>query len=281
MNILIVDDNEDSRIILKKTLESKGYTIEAATNGEDALKMAKGAPPDMIISDILMPVMDGFQLCKQVKKDDRLKGIPFIFYTATYTDEKDEELALKMGADRFIRKPVGPDEFLKIIQGVIRDAGKVRIKAKQPVPEEEKEVLKLYSERLVNKLEKKMLDLEREIARREQAEEILRKSEKRFREMADLLPQTVFEMDERGKLIFVNRNAYNAFGYTREDFDRGLNALQMLIPEDRDRAKENIQKVLSGEISGGIEYTARGEMAVRSLLSYIPVLLFMITKPWD
>ncbi len=89
------------------------------------------------------------------------------------------------------------------------------------------------------------------------AREALRESEQRFREMADLLPQTVFEIDERGNLIFVNRNAYDVVGYTREDFDKGLNALQMLIPEDHERAGGNIQKVLGGEKISDIEYTAR------------------------
>ncbi|MDO9527581.1 MAG: response regulator [Syntrophales bacterium] len=171
MKILIVDDNEDSRIILRKTLESERYTIEAATNGEEALNMARKSPPDMIISDILMPVMDGFQFCCKCKTDDGLKDIPFIFHTATYTDEKDEELALQMGADRFIRKPVEPDEFIKVLRNVIRNVEKGKIRPQKSVLEEKEDVLKLYSERLVNKLEKKMLDLERELAGRKQAEE--------------------------------------------------------------------------------------------------------------
>ncbi|MBU0661612.1 response regulator, partial [Patescibacteria group bacterium] len=100
MKILIVDDNEDVRMILKKTLESNGYSVKDASNGKEALKAAKESPPDIIISDILMPVMDGFQLCREMKADEILKKIPFVFYTATYTDEKDEELALKLGADR-------------------------------------------------------------------------------------------------------------------------------------------------------------------------------------
>jgi len=171
MKILIVEDNEDSRIILKKTLESVGHTVEAATNGKEALKIARESPPDMIISDILMPVMDGFRFCKEVKGDDELKAIPFVFYTATYTDSRDEELALGLGADRFIVKPVEPDKFKKIIQGVIRDVKEGKIKAKKPALKEDKEVFKLYSERLVKKLEKKMLNLESEITEHKKAEE--------------------------------------------------------------------------------------------------------------
>jgi len=269
MKILIVDDNENSRIILKKILEPEGHIIEAAVNGEEALSMAKESLPDMIISDILMPVMDGFRFCCKCKGDEKLKNIPFVFYTATYTDEKDEEAALKMGADRFIRKPVEPDEFMEIIRSVIKDAENGKTGAGRHILIEEKEILKLYSERLVNKLEKKMLGLQKEVAERKQAEDKLRKAEKRFRKLADLLPQTVFEMDERGKLIFVNRNAFDVFGYTQEDFDKGLNAIQIIAPEDRDRAGGDIQKVLSGEKSDHAEY-----MAQRKNGSSFPVIVY-------
>ena len=88
------------------------------------------------------------------------------------------------------------------------------------------------------------------------AQENLRKSEERYRELADSLPEIVFETDEKGSLSYVNRNAFDYFGYTESDFDRDLNALQMIIPEDRDRAMENMQKAIDGEISGSGEYTA-------------------------
>ncbi|GAH48853.1 unnamed protein product, partial [marine sediment metagenome] len=75
----------------------------------------------MIVSDIMMPVMDGFQLCRECKGDEKLKDIPFVFYTATYTKDEDEEFTLKLGADKFIRKPIESDEFAKLIQGIFRD----------------------------------------------------------------------------------------------------------------------------------------------------------------
>ncbi len=121
MKILIVDDNADSRTILMKTLESDGYTVMTASDGAEALKLAREAPPDMIISDILMPVMDGFQLCRQCKDDNRLAGIPFVFYSASYTDRQDEEFGLSMGAVRFIVKPIDPDNFLKTVKEILSD----------------------------------------------------------------------------------------------------------------------------------------------------------------
>jgi len=89
---------------------------------------------------------------------------------------------------------------------------------------------------------------------RRRAEEVLRESESGYKELADLLPQIVFEMDERGDLTFANRNAFEAFGYTQEDFIKGVNAINMVIPEDRDRAENNMQRILSGEKLGGNEY---------------------------
>jgi len=88
------------------------------------------------------------------------------------------------------------------------------------------------------------------------AQETLRQSEKKYRELADSLPQVVFETDEKGNITFANRIAFDLFGYTRADFEKGLNALQMLIPEDRERAVANIQKAVKGEKFGGTEYTA-------------------------
>lgn len=99
--------------------------------------------------------------------------------------------------------------------------------------------------------------LEVEIEERIQAEKALQDSEKRYRELADSLPQIVFETDEKGNITFTNRNAFDFFAYTKSDFDRGLNAFQMLVPEDRNRAINNIKRVLNGESMGGIEYTAQ------------------------
>ena len=192
MNILIVDDNEDSRLILKKTLESAGHTVEEATNGEEALEMAKESPPDMIISDILMPVMDGFRFCKEVKEEGKLKNIPFVFHTSTYTDSGDKEMASGLGADRFIVKPVEPDDFIKIIQGVIRDVKEGKIKPKNPTLKEDKEIFKLYSERLVKKLEHKMLNLEEEIIERRRVEEELRNSHEQLRSLSIYLQDCLY-----------------------------------------------------------------------------------------
>lgn len=171
MKVLIVEDDEQSLYMLESLLKGHGYSVVSAKNGKEALEKLDVEKFDLIISDILMPVMDGFQLCKECKQDKKLKDIPFIFYTATYTEEKDEELALRYGANKYVHKPHEPIEFIAIIKEVIKDAKEGKIKAKKLAIAEEREVFKLYSERLVNKLEKKMLELEREIQKRQQLAE--------------------------------------------------------------------------------------------------------------
>jgi PAS domain S-box-containing protein len=88
------------------------------------------------------------------------------------------------------------------------------------------------------------------------AGEALRESEERFRELAELMPETVFEVDLEGKLTFANRNAFNYFGYTPQDLKKGLKSIDMIIPKDRERAQDNVGKILKGEKSGLNEYTA-------------------------
>ncbi|MBN1131097.1 MAG: response regulator [Chitinispirillaceae bacterium] len=117
--MLIVDDKEPERYLLKILLEKSGHLIDVANNGVQALEHARKEPPDMIVSDILMPVMDGFSLCREWRNDERLRSLPFIFYTATYTDPRDEEYALKLGADKFIVKPAEPAALLHVLQEVL------------------------------------------------------------------------------------------------------------------------------------------------------------------
>ena len=200
MKTLIVDDNKENLYLLETILKGSGYEVASAANGAEALEKLRAERFGMIVSDILMPVMDGFQLCREVKGDEELKDIPFVFYTATYTDEKDEELALKMGADKFIRKPTEPDEFIKLIQGVIRDAEKGKAEPAKPVVEEEKEVFKLYSERLIAKLEKKMLNLEAEIVERKRAEEKVRHLNQ-ILQLVRRINQLIIQVDNESELL--------------------------------------------------------------------------------
>jgi PAS domain S-box-containing protein len=100
--------------------------------------------------------------------------------------------------------------------------------------------------------------LQSEILKRREITEVLRLEENHYKDLADLLPQTVYEADENGNLIFVNRRAFDNFGYTQEDFDSGLNVIQMVAQDSRARVLEAFQKSFAGEKYGeGIEITAQ------------------------
>ncbi len=212
MKVLVVDDKKENIYLLEALLKGNGYEVVSAANGAEALERIRVEGCDMIISDILMPVMDGFQFCLKVKKSEGMQSIPFVFYTATYTDKKDEEFALKSGADIFIRKPIEPDEFMKNIQRAIKKAEEGKIGGRSPVPDEEKDDFKLYSERLVKKLEKKMIDLESEITERKLAEEELHNLRNLLSNIVNSMPSALVGVDTNGMVMQWNREAENVTG---------------------------------------------------------------------
>jgi len=119
MKILIVDDLSTNLYLLEVLLKSAGYDVVTARNGMEALEKLRAGQVDGIVSDILMPVMDGFRLIRECKRDPLLRQIPFIFYTATYTEKKDEEFGLSLGAIRYLVKPMEPEDILRQINEVI------------------------------------------------------------------------------------------------------------------------------------------------------------------
>ncbi len=250
-NVLIVDDIENNRILLEELLTESGYNVVSAIHGKDALEKLQAEKEfDLIISDILMPVMDGFMLCKNVKRDEKLKNIPFVFSTASYIEEKDEALAFKLGAKKFIRKPFEPDEFLELVQELLKDEDNGKIRTQEISLENDKEVHKLYNERLVEKLEKKVLALENEIAERKQAEEALQRSSSLLSSVIES-PENIiiFALDTSYNYLSFNmshvkvmKNVYDA------DIEIGQNNLTYIQREDdRIRAEENYKRVLKGE----------------------------------
>ncbi len=156
--VLVVDDKEANCYFLRALLEGYGYEVETARHGAEALALARRRPPDLVVSDLLMPVMDGYTLLRHWKVDDRLTLVPFVVYTATYAEPRDEQLALDLGADAFILKPSEPDAFIARLGEVLTrvESSPARSQPGQPTPA----VLKEYNEVLVRKLEEKAIQLE-------------------------------------------------------------------------------------------------------------------------
>jgi CheY-like chemotaxis protein len=176
MNILIVEDNADDRKLLRYTLEHHGCTVIEALDGEEGLDLAIRHHPDIIVSDALMPSMDGFQLLRALKTDPHLKSIPFLFYSATYTGEQEEKLALSLGAEAFVIKPTEPEELWEKTCAIMKAwEARQKIPAQVNIVESEEEYLKEYGRIVATKLEKKVRELEEALALRKQAEDELRR----------------------------------------------------------------------------------------------------------
>lgn len=155
MKLLIVDDIALNRRLLRAQLELAGHVTVEAGNGLEALRAMEGEKVDGVISDILMPEMDGFRFCLELRKDARFASIPFLMYTSTYNSPSDRSLAEKVGADAYLTKPSPVEE---IIAALAAASAKKRIPA-DGRPLEENQVLKQYSEALVRKLEDKNAEL--------------------------------------------------------------------------------------------------------------------------
>lgn len=228
MNILIVDDKPENLYMLEILLNGSGYKTISAKNGAEALGLAQSQIPDLIISDILMPVMDGYTLCRQFKKDNLLKNVPFIFYTATYTDPKDEEFGLSLGADRFILKPADPDTFLDVIQNLLNEVKNKNFElnnSEQVIPETV--ILKEYNTTLIRKLEDKMKqteenerklkkyiqELEENIEARKKEENLRIDAEERLKSVFDNTVVGLYRTTPKGEIILANPALIRMLGF--------------------------------------------------------------------
>ena len=269
-NILIVDDKSENLYLLELMLAGGGFTTVSARNGAEALVLARQALPALIISDILMPIMDGFTLCRELKKDRKLKNIPFIFYTATYTDPKDEEFALSLGADRFLLKPLDIPDFIATIKVVLTEAKQKNIRKIEPPSSSEVVILKEYNEALVRKLEDKMVQIEhaekevrkyniallREIEERKQYAEALRESEIKYRAFFENSMDSILLTSPDGRIFSANPAACSMFGYPEEELIK-LGRSGVVDSTDPRLSLMLEERTLTGKVHGELTFTRK------------------------
>jgi len=157
--VLLVDDTVSDRTILRYNFGWYGYTVLEAGNGLEGLELASVQRPDLIVSDALMPVMDGYRFLQAVKEDPDLRPIPFIFYSAVYTGRDEEQLALKMGAMAFIVKPKGREEFWTELSNALIPPVQATLASKPPCLGHA-DFIKEYNQIVACKLEEKVKELE-------------------------------------------------------------------------------------------------------------------------
>ncbi len=159
MKLLVVDDHANNRMVLRWSLEAEGCQVLEAANGVEALAVLAQGPVDAVITDILMPRMDGFRLCHEIRSSTTFNSaMPVIFYTGTYNSAADEELARAVDADGYLLKPASTTEILAAVRRA--QAADRQPRSPSPAGDETFNVLELYSAALVRKLETRNLELE-------------------------------------------------------------------------------------------------------------------------
>ena len=272
MRVLVVDDDDAGLYLAAAIVASGGHEALKASNGLEALEVARAHPPDVLITDILMPRMDGYQLAREWKQDPALSAIPLIFLTASYTDPADEKFAIELGADGFLSKPVDQDVLLEMIDSVTHESGGTGPRA--PVQRTEEQMLREYSERVVHKLEQKVLDLERsntmlesamttlseeveakaaliselgaEVARRKAREEELGEQVSFNRSIIETADVFIMGIDPDARITLFSPGAERATGYVASEVI-GVDYVDLFAPEDeREMRRSLMDSVLRG-----------------------------------
>src|SRR6266511_3575429 len=119
MRVLIVDDNEHDRKLLRAALGTEGHETVEAADGVEALEELRSGKFDALITDILMPKMDGYRLCDKIRRSEKLRDLPILVYASTDASASGEEMALKRGADRFLGKPAASRQILQSLKEAV------------------------------------------------------------------------------------------------------------------------------------------------------------------
>ena len=155
--LLVVEDIPNVLELLEVTLRFKGYPVVTARNGAEAIEVITRERPALVITDILMPKMDGYALVQRIRTDPKLRHIPVVFLSATYITPEDKAFALSLGAVRFLEKPVDTEEFLLTIAEILTGGSPANL----PEPMKEQDFYQGYRERLEAKLRHKITQITR------------------------------------------------------------------------------------------------------------------------
>ncbi len=239
MKILLVDDQEQFLHMIGGLFRSRGDEVVTAANGIEALEKARSDPPECIVSDILMPLMDGFTLCLECRRDEYLRRIPFMFATGTFTNLKDGGIAAEAGADAFLLKAQNPDSFLRQFDQAMENAATRRDTPKGEGGPADVTTMHEYNAALVRKVIDKVEELQ-------EANQRLQESEESYRSLFDDALDMIHIVDADGTIVDANRTELETLGYTLEEYI-GKPLLEIIHPDSRQRVAEAVKRVFAGE----------------------------------
>jgi len=248
--ILVVDDHEDDRVLLKQLLEPQGYQVLLAENGEHAQKAILSKEVDLVLSDLLMPVVDGIQLCKFIKSSDNLKHIPVVLYSSIYSEQEDSNQALAAGAEHYMIKPIDSKKLLNLLSEVIASTNKTKSNistSTTPLIENKEQQLRLYSTQLVYRLEKEVDKLKQEITKRKRLEVELVNAKQYAEITLNSIGDAVITTDKTGLVTSMNPNAEKLTGWSmQEALGQSLKIVFPIVDASTRQAIENpIEKIMA------------------------------------
>jgi PAS domain S-box-containing protein len=256
MSILVVDDDDNSRVMLTNLLEGSGFSVIHASDGKEAWEKVKLSRPELIITDILMPRMDGYSLCQKIKGDSGLKNIPVILYSATYVSKESMELAHSMGGTSFVVKPQHPKVLLAAIQQVMKEHSEGNFSSLQKTDED---LDKMHFKVLSDKLQERVDGLEKlNHALQEKNDELVEEwtqelveSEEKYRDLYDHSPELLLSVDgETERITECNETLLRVLGYTKEEVI-GRVWFDLYHPNSVEPARSAFNRLLvTGEIRG-------------------------------
>jgi len=124
IRVLLIEDNVDLLDALSRSLRAAGMEVTTARTGRDGLEQARQQPPDIILTDLMLPHMNGYEICTMLKQDTRYQRIPIVIWSATKMQEQDAQLAKECGADAFVLKTIPPKELVEKIREVFLSANR-------------------------------------------------------------------------------------------------------------------------------------------------------------
>jgi PAS domain S-box-containing protein len=281
--ILIVDESPTEAERLRRILEQQGYHVSTAPNGLEALDLMGKHKPMLVISDIVMQEMDGYQLCRQMRTDEKLKNIPLIFLTPL-SDPIDIIKALECGADNYIVKPYEEKYLLNQVlyfltrkverEGVPSEMGlEIFLQGKRYLInsdrlqilnllisryEESEEMVWNLADSLQEMVEERTADLKEEVINHKRTAELVRESERRYRLLIENIPAVVFQGYADWTVDFFDDKIEDLIGTKKELFiSRRMKWSDVVLREDLESLKESTRKALKLDKSYVREYRVR------------------------